>query len=107
MEKKVKKQRKESSKEQLVFVDKEHDCGECKKEKEIELSFGLSTQQEWETIMNLIEKYKLTKQEMDYVYGFYNREFKDKKRPGCGKCFVNVCRNLKNKWIRLNQGLTN
>lgn len=90
-----------------MFVDKEKDCTECDKEKEIQITFGLSTKEEWERIITMIDRYGLSRQEIDYVYGFYNREFKDKRSPGCGKCFVNICRNLKRKWERLNQGQPN
>lgn len=87
--------------EELSFTDKDRDCAECDKEKEIELSFGLSTRQEWDNIMKLIKKYGLNRDEMNYIYGFYNREFKDKKSPGCGKCFYNLCKNLEKKYSSL------
>lgn len=95
------------SSEELVFVDKEKDCIECDKEKEIQITFGLSTKDEWERVMKMIDRYGLSRQEIDYIYGFYNREFKENKSPGCGKCFVNITRNLKRKWERLNQGQPN
>lgn len=95
------------SSEELVFVDKEKDCTECDKEKEIQITFGLSTKEEWERIMKMIDRYNLSRQEIDYIYGFYNREFKENRSPGCGKCFVNIARNLKRKWERLNQGQPN
>jgi len=60
-------------KEELFFQDKERDCVECEKEKELQVSFGLSTRQEWDNIMNLIKKYGLSRDEINYIYGFYNR----------------------------------
>jgi hypothetical protein len=91
----------EQSNEQLFFTDKERDCEECEKEKEVQLSFGLSTREEWDKVMVLIKKYGLSRQEIDYIYGFYNRELKQKKTPGCGKCFVNVCKNLEKRYQTL------
>lgn len=105
-EEKQETQTSEKLNEELVFTEKERSCEECDKEKEIQLTFGLSTREEWERIIGMIDRHNLTRQEVDYVYGFYNREFKDKRRPGCGKCFVNIGRNLKRKWERLKQGQT-
>lgn len=95
------KQTEEPLKEELFFQDKERDCVECEKEKELQVSFGLSTRQEWDNIMNLIKKYGLSRDEINYIYGFYNREFKDKKSPGCGKCFYNLCKNLEKRYKNL------
>lgn len=100
-DKKQNQQQDNTSKEELVFSDKEKDCIECDKEKEIELSFGLSTREEWDNVMTLIKKYGLSRDEINYVYGFYNRELKQNKRPGCGKCFVNVCKNLEKRYKTL------
>ena len=87
--------------EQLFFTDKERDCEECDKEKEVELSFGLSTREEWDKVMKLKLKYGLTRDEINYIYGFYNRELKQNKSPGCGKCFVNICKNLDKRYTTL------
>lgn len=94
-------QTEETLKEELSFEDKERDCVECDKEKEVELSFGLSTRTEWDNVMKLIKKYGLSREEIDYIYGFYNRELKQNKRPGCGKCFVNLCKNLEKRYKAL------
>jgi ribonucleotide reductase alpha subunit len=94
-------QTEEQSNEQLFFTDKERDCEECDKEKEVQLSFGLSTREEWDKVMILIKKYGLSRDEINYIYGFYNRELKQKKSPGCGKCFVNVCKNLEKRYSTL------
>ena len=88
-------------KEELLFTDKERDCQECEKEKEVELAFGLSTRTEWDNVMKLIKKYGLSRDEINYIYGFYNREFKEKKSPGCGKCFYNLCKNLEKRYANL------
>ena len=94
-------QTEENLKEELSFVDKERDCEECDKEKEVQLSFGLSTREEWDNIMILIKKYGLSREEIDYIYGFYNRELKQKKSPGCGKCFYNICKSLEKRYQHL------
>lgn len=94
-------QQEPNSKEELIFTDKERDCIECDKEKEIELSFGLSTKTEWDNVMKLITKYGLSRDEINYIYGFYNREFKTNKSPGCGKCFYNLCKNLEKRYSSL------
>ena len=88
-------------KEELLFTDKERDCQECEKEKEVEMAFGLSTRTEWDNVMKLIKKYGLSRDEINYIYGFYNREFKEKKSPGCGKCFYNLCKNLEKRYANL------
>jgi flagellar motility protein MotE (MotC chaperone) len=91
--------------EELSFSDKERDCEECDKEKEVQLSFGLSTREEWDKVMLLIKKYGLSRDEINYIYGFYNRELKEKKSPGCGKCFYNLCKNLEKRYKTLiNEG---
>ena len=100
-EKQQEKQTEENSNEELVFTDKDRDCEECEKEKEVQLTFGLSTRQEWDNIMNLIKKYGLSREEINYIYGFYNRELKQKKSPGCGKCFYNICKNLEKRYNTL------
>lgn len=95
------KQTEEQLKEELFFQDKELDCEECGKSKDISVSFGLSTREEWDKVMALIQKYGLSREEINYVYGFYNRELKEKKSPGCGKCFYNICKNLEKRYQAL------
>jgi len=97
-------QTEEHLKEELSFQDKELDCEECEKEKEIQLSFGLSTREEWDSVMTLIKKYGLSRDEINYIYGFYNRELKQNKRPGCGKCFYNICKSLEKRYTALING---
>lgn len=106
-EKKQNNTQQKVSSEELQFVDKEKNCENCDDNKEIEITFGLSTKDEWERIIKMIDRHNLSREEIQYVYGFYNREFKENRRPGCGKCFVNISRNLKRKWDRLNQGEPN
>ena len=101
MEKKQETQTEGNLNEELLFTDKERECEECDKEKEVQLSFGLSTREEWDKVMVLIKKYGLSRDEMNYIYGFYNRELKQKKSPGCGKCFYNICKNLEKRYSHL------
>jgi len=39
-----------------------------------------------------------TKEETMWYYNLYNRVFKTNKQPGCGKCFVNVRKNLSRRY---------
>lgn len=89
--------------QELEFVDKEHDCNDCKKQKEITMELGLTTIEEWNRVIPMLDKYRLQREEIDYIYGFYNRVFKTKKTPGCGKCFVNIAKHLKNRWHEMNK----
>lgn len=98
------KQTEQKSNEELLFTDKERDCEECEKEKEVQLSFGLSTREEWDSVMTLIKKYGLSRDEINYIYGFYNRELKQNKKPGCGKCFYNICKSLEKRYTALING---
>ena len=100
-EKQQEKQTEEKLNEELIFTDKDRDCVECDKEKEIEISFGLSSREEWDSVMTLIKKYGLNHNEMNYIYGFYNRELKQNKSPGCGKCFYHICKNLEKRYTKL------
>lgn len=99
------KQLKDTSKnkEELVFIDKEKDCTTCPEEKELNVSLGVINNSEWEIIIPLTNKYGLKDSEIDYIYNFYNRVFKQNKQRGCGKCFVNVCRALRARWEEMNK----
>ena len=76
-------------------------CETCKKPKEINLDTRPYTQEEFERVLPLLDKYGLTTQEMAYIYNFNNRVFKQNKQPGCGKCFFYIARNLKNTYNKL------
>jgi hypothetical protein len=89
--------------DELEFIDKENNCNDCKKEKEITMELGLTTIEEWNKIIPMLDKYGLSRDEINYIYGFYNRVFKTKKTPGCGKCFVNIAKHLKNRWNEINK----
>ena len=88
-----------SEQKEFTFTEKEP-CSSCK-EKEMNLEMPLYTQEEYDNVLTLCDKYSLPRKELEYVYNFYNRVFKEKKYPGCGKCFAIVVRNLKNKYKQL------
>lgn len=92
-----------SQTEELIFVDKEKDCTNCPDEKEITVDLGLTTYAEWEKVIPMTTKYGLKPEEIQYIYNFYNRAFKEKRQPGCGKCFVNICKSLRKRWHEINK----
>ena len=93
---------KETSKEELVFTESTKEpCENCKKEKEVEVKMEKFTRQEMDTAMTLINKYSLSKQEADWLTNLNNRVNNDKKQSGCGKCLVQVKKNLQNAYQRL------
>jgi hypothetical protein len=101
--KRKKKQSQEVStvSEELVFVDKEKDCTNCPDSVEQEITLPLAQDKEWDIIIPLLDKFRITPQEMQYIYNFYNRVFKDNRSPGCGKCFIRIAKNLKNRYREL------
>lgn len=88
---------------ELIFTDKNHECQECANKKEINIKLGMTNNDEWEKIIPILDKHNITREETQYVYNFYNRVFNTNKQPGCGKCFVNICKQLKNRWNEINK----
>ena len=83
-------------------VISEEPCDDCKeKNKEITLELPNYTFEELETIIPLLDKYGLTSTETQLIYNLHNRIFKTNKRPGCGKCFKQICKSLKIKYTEL------
>ena len=76
-------------------------CEKCKTPKEIELKMPNYTKEEMDAAMLLVDKYNLTRDQQSYLVNLNNRVNKDNKRLGCGKCFVQVIKNLKNAYKRL------
>jgi hypothetical protein len=76
-------------------------CEKCKTPKEIELKTENYTREEMDAAMLLVDKYNLTRDQQSYLVNLNNRVNKDNKRLGCGKCFVQVIKNLKNAYKRL------
>ena len=89
--------------EELVFTDKEKDCETCEKQKEVTISLGMETNEEWLKVIQLLNKMTISGEETQYVYNFYNRVFKTKKQPGCAKCMRNIAIHLKNRWNQMNK----
>jgi hypothetical protein len=73
------------------------ECPKCKKSGNVELKTENWTFQELDDVIPLLDKYGLTREQTNYIYNLYNRIFKMNKQPGCGKCFVNIARQLKIK----------
>ena len=76
-------------------------CEKCKTPKEVELKTVNYTREEMDAAMLLVDKYNLTRDQQSYLVNLNNRVNKDNKRLGCGKCFVQVLKNLKNAYKRL------
>ena len=51
--------------------------------------------------MTIVNKYSLTRQQVEWLTNLNNRVLNDKKQAGCGKCLVQVKRNLINAYQRL------
>jgi len=84
---------------ELVFTTKsEEPCDECSKKTEVSLELPLYSYDEYIKVRDLLHKYKISREEMDYIYNFYNRVFKTNKRPGCGKCLKNITKHLYNRF---------
>lgn len=76
-------------------------CEKCKTPNEVEIKTLNYTREEMDAAMLLVDKMSLTRQQQEWLVNLNNRVLKDNKRLGCGKCFVQVCRNLKNAYARL------
>lgn len=87
----------------LVFTDKDRDCIECDKQKEVTLTLGMETNEEWLKIIELLNKQTISREQTQYIYNFYNRVFKTNKQPGCAKCMRNIAIHLKNRWNEINK----
>lgn len=84
---------------ELVFTTKSDEpCEECSKKSEITLELPLYTKEEYLKVRQLFGRYKITREETDYIYNFYNRVFQTNKKPGCGKCMANIIKRLQNKF---------
>ena len=56
------------------------------------------TFEELEQAYGLMDKSTYTPDQQAWFYNLYNRVFKANKQPGCGKCFVNVRKALKERY---------
>ena len=84
---------------EFVPIDKEP-CETCKNKKEEVVSFPKFTKQEFDYAMSIIEKRNLTREQQEFLVGLNNRALNDNKKLGCGKCFTQVGKNLKNAYQR-------
>ena len=90
------------SEEELVFTESTKEpCETCKEPKEVEVKMEKYTRQEMDLAMTMVNKYSLTRQEAEWLTNLNNRVLNDRKQVGCGKCLVQVKRNLTNAYKRL------
>jgi hypothetical protein len=90
------------SDEELVFTESTKEpCETCKEPKEIEVKMEKYTKQEMDLAMTMVDRYNLTRQEIEWLTNLNNRVLNDRKRAGCGKCLVQVKKNLANAYQRL------
>jgi len=91
-----------SSNEELVFAESTKEpCETCKEPKEVEVKLEKYTKAELDLAMTIVNKYSLTRQQVEWLTNLNNRVLNDKKQAGCGKCLVQVKRNLINAYQRL------
>jgi len=63
------------------------------------------TFEELQNAQRLHDRQRYSREEIDEMFGLYNRIFNTKKQPtGCGKCIVNVLESLRRKYDELNKG---
>lgn len=79
-------------------------CNTCKKGKEVKKldepqNDNIMT--ELEVAMTLIPQYGLSSQQVQWLVDLNNRLLKDNKTAGCGKCVVQVKKNLQNLYNRM------
>lgn len=76
-------------------------CKKCKDKKEENVKFQNWTKDEMDFAMTIIDKHNLTTQQQQWLVNLNNRVLNDNKRLGCGKCFTQVLRNIRNAYSRL------
>ena len=94
----MKEKIKDTSKQELVFTDKEP-CTDCKPKEETIKTLPY-TEEELEMAMIMIDQPKQTVEQMKWLISLNNRALKDKKQYGCGKCHVQVMKNIRNLYKR-------
>ena len=91
-----------SKNKELVFTEsKKEPCGTCKEPKVVENVLPKYTREEMDLAMTLVERRDISAQQMQWLIGLNNRVLNDKKQYGCGKCHIQVLKNLKNAYHRL------
>jgi hypothetical protein len=89
---------KDTSKTELVFTDK-GPCVDCKP-KEVEFKQPLYDLEQLEYAITLIDQPRQTVEQMQWLISLNNRALNDKKQYGCGKCHVQVMKNIRNLYKR-------
>ena len=88
---------------ELVFTESSKPpCDNCKEPKPVE-PLPKYTKEEMDLAMTLVDRRDITPQQMQWLIGLNNRVLNDKKQYGCGKCHIQVLKNLKNAYHRLYQ----
>lgn len=91
-----------SKNKELVFTEsKKEPCDTCKEPKVVENVLPKYTKEEMDHAMTIVDKRGISPQEMQWLISLNNRVNNDKKQFGCGKCHVQVLKNLKNAYQRL------
>ena len=87
---------------ELVFTEsKKEPCDNCKEPNVVENPLPKYTKEEMDLAMTLVDRRDITPQQMQWLIGLNNRVLNDKKQYGCGKCHIQVLKNLKNAHHRL------
>ena len=98
-----KKQSQDSSKNsELIFTEStKKPCDTCKEPKVVENILPKFTKEEMDIAITLVDKKHLTPDQMKWLIGLNNRVNNDNKMYGCGKCHVQVLKNIRNAYQRL------
>jgi hypothetical protein len=94
---------KKNTGEELVFTESTKEpCESCKEPKEIEVALPKYTKEELERAVILCNQFRTTSQENQWLVNLNNRVNNDNKmNSGCGKCMVQVKKNIINAYKRL------
>lgn len=88
-------------KDKTIKSPEKQKCETCKKPKEVEINTLPYTMEELELAMTLVPQYGLSREQTEWLVNLNNRALKDNKTAGCGKCVVQVKKNLTNLYNRL------
>jgi hypothetical protein len=94
----MKEKIKDTSKPELTFTEKEP-CTDCKPKEETIKTLPY-TQEELDLAMTIIGRVSQTPDEMKWLISLNNRALKDRKQYGCGKCHIQVMKNIRNLYKR-------
>jgi hypothetical protein len=88
-------------KDGIMNIEQKKPCKKCKKSSNVTLNTQPYTKEEMDKAMTMIGKYGLTPQDQAWLVNLNNRVLKDNKTTGCGKCMIQVQKNLRNAYNRL------